>query len=85
MGLAMLPPAVPPGGRPSSAPPRLRILLAVLGTGAIAGGVAITQLSLLLIPVSGLACWLGMDGLLAGVEGRRTHGLVRLDWGYPTA
>lgn len=74
----MLPAGIPPNGRPWSAPPRVRMLLAVLGIGLIAGGVAIGQLSLMLLPVSALACWLGMDGFLAGVMGRRTRGLVRL-------
>lgn len=83
VGLAMLPPGVPPDGSPRSAPPRVRILLVVLGTGLIAGGVALSHLSLLLIPVSALTCWLGMDGMLAGVFGRRRRGLVRLEWGHP--
>ncbi len=53
--------------------------------GLITGGVALSHLSLMLIPVSVLTCWLGMDGMLAGVFGRRTRGLVRLEWGYPSS
>lgn len=85
VGLAMLPPEGAPNRKPPLAPPRVRILLVVLGTGLITGGVALSHLSLMLIPVSVLTCWLGMDGMLAGVFGRRTRGLVRLEWGYPSS
>ncbi len=78
VGIATMPPDVPPEGIPWQAPTRLRFWLGVTGVGLIGVGLALSQVSLLLIPISALVCWFGIDGLLAGLIGHRSRGLVRL-------
>jgi hypothetical protein len=81
VGLAVLPPAIPPGGRPKSRParPAIRALLTVAGSGFVVGAIALTELSLLLIPVSIVVGWLGAEVVVAGITGRRHFFLARLD------
>jgi hypothetical protein len=80
VGLATLPLGIPPGGSPQSQParPGTRIVFAVVGTGLVVGGIALSELSLFLIPASLLAWWLGAEMLVAGVVGRRGRSLARL-------
>ena len=78
LGLATVPPDLPPVGTPRKAPASVRICLGVIGVVLIGGGVALSQVSLFLLPISALVCWFGLDGLLAGLIGRRSRGLIRL-------
>lgn len=78
VGLATLPPELPPRHTPWRPPAKVRALLVAVGAGLIVGGAALSQLSLFLLPVSVLVCWFGMDGMIAGVLGHRSRGLVRV-------
>lgn len=78
VGLATLPPAVPPGDVPSRHTVRFRARLgfALAGVGLVAGGIALGELSVLLIPIGLAAGWLGAEALVVGIIGRRVRGLT---------
>jgi len=57
------------------------MLFALVGTGLVAGGIALSELSLLLLPVSLAAGWLGAEALVAGIVGRRVRGLILIRFG----
>jgi hypothetical protein len=46
------------------------------GVGLVAGGIALGELSLLLIPISLAAGWLGAEALVIGIAGRGVRGLI---------
>jgi hypothetical protein len=74
----MMPPDTPPDDVPSRHTVRLRARFgfALVGVGLVAGAVALGELSLLLIPVSLAAGWLGLEALVVGIIGRGVRRLI---------
>ena len=79
VGLAMLPPPVPPRAplAMQRARPGIRLLFGMTGLGFIAAGYALIGVSVLLIPVSAGCVWLGAEAVILSATGRKHRGLIR--------
>jgi hypothetical protein len=55
---------------------RARFGFTLVGVALVAGATAVAELSVLLIPVSLAAGWLGVEALVVGIAGRGVRGLI---------